>query len=216
MVSILDDFLGRKLLSLSGKARGAYGSLGATELKPWGFEYRTLPSAWLYNPEISEIVLKIAQGTLKKFLEEGELKYETDEAGAKKKEYLKFISKDEREKFFTFIENYPHYSGEPINANWGGEYQVTLLLRDSWDENVKEAFYKTLLLKLKPDVLSLTIYGLSLERGEVCTFPSKIYERIADVKQRVKNGTLFVAVPYSFRFNADASLIEKVSDEIAN
>jgi len=51
-IELLDDFLGRRFLNLSGMARAGYKKLGSYELKPWGFEYRSLPSACYTTPEL--------------------------------------------------------------------------------------------------------------------------------------------------------------------
>ncbi|MFZ8784063.1 putative amidoligase domain-containing protein, partial [Thermocrinis sp.] len=45
-VQVLDDFVGRVLLPTSGRARGSYKRLGAYELKPYGWEYRTPPASY--------------------------------------------------------------------------------------------------------------------------------------------------------------------------
>jgi hypothetical protein len=62
---ILDSFLGRYLVDLSGKARilSEYAAMGTNALRkqPHGFEYRSLPSAIFTDPKIARIVLKIAR-----------------------------------------------------------------------------------------------------------------------------------------------------------
>ena len=222
IITILDDFLGRKLLNLSGKARGSYGYLGAYEDKPWGFEYRTLPSCWLHNPEIAKLVLQIAQGTVKKFLEDGEITYEvTNNKGVADDEYLNFISLEERNKLFNFIDEYFKNTNliKPINANWGATYKVSVFCTEDWNYEIKDIFCNRLQKnleekKLDEKVYSIIVYGLKEERGNVCTFPSKTYTRIEDIKPLLYEGRIYLGVPFIFRTEETDAIIRVVADEI--
>jgi len=115
---ILDDFLGRKLLPLSGRARGDYRKLGAYRDQPWGIEYRTLPSAVLWSPEFGRIVFKIAKNAVQKFVNERKLEYSDLPT---KEDYLRIckLTPEEYEKFILLCREYKTYKGEAINANWG-------------------------------------------------------------------------------------------------
>ena len=68
LLQLLDDFLGSPFYYCSGKARNCYLGYGLYREQPWGFEYRTPPSAIFYNKKISTIALKIAKNIVYKYL----------------------------------------------------------------------------------------------------------------------------------------------------
>lgn len=68
LVQLLDDFLGKPFYYCSGKARSCYLGYGLYREQPWGFEYRTPPSAIFYNKKIATIALKIAKNIVYKYL----------------------------------------------------------------------------------------------------------------------------------------------------
>lgn len=45
ILKLLDNWIGERVVDLSGSARGSYKRLSAYESKPWGFEYRTPPAS---------------------------------------------------------------------------------------------------------------------------------------------------------------------------
>ena len=68
LLQLLDDFLGKPFYYCSGKARNCYLGYGLYREQPWGFEYRTPPSAIFYNKKIATIALKIAKNIVYKYL----------------------------------------------------------------------------------------------------------------------------------------------------
>lgn len=58
---LLDYFMGEETLKLSGRAREGYRKMGAYEMKKWGFEYRTPPSAIFANPEFARLAMMIVK-----------------------------------------------------------------------------------------------------------------------------------------------------------
>jgi len=68
LLQLLDDFLGKPFYECSGRARGHYTGYSLYREQPWGFEYRTPPSAIFYNKKISTIALKIAKNIVYKYL----------------------------------------------------------------------------------------------------------------------------------------------------
>jgi hypothetical protein len=58
---LLDYFLGRPTIALSGAARGSYCKFSAYESPPWGFEYRTPPAAIFATPEFARLSMKICK-----------------------------------------------------------------------------------------------------------------------------------------------------------
>ena len=75
LLMVLDDFIGRPTIELSGKARQEYKSLGAARAQPWGFEYRTTPSAVFQDPKIAYIVMTAMKNLCEKYFGAEELIY---------------------------------------------------------------------------------------------------------------------------------------------
>lgn len=117
IVEALDDFLGKNLLALSGKARDKYDELSAFRMKPWGFEYRTLPSSFLINPRTTYIIFKTAYNVTKKLLTDNVISYK-EIPNYKDYKNIAKLSKQEYEAFCNFISSYSTYSGDAINQFW--------------------------------------------------------------------------------------------------
>lgn len=102
-IEALDDFIGKLLLPTSGAARGKYAKLFAYELKPYGWEYRTIPASIYADLEMVRVVYKLTKGLVEKLIREGELSYEVeDESTPPLKEYLAFLSEEEARYFLDF------------------------------------------------------------------------------------------------------------------
>jgi len=61
LIWLLDSFLGRPTVDLSGSMRGSYKHVGQVREQPWGYEYRTPPSAIFAFPEIARIAVKMCK-----------------------------------------------------------------------------------------------------------------------------------------------------------
>ncbi|MEM1672779.1 MAG: hypothetical protein QXT86_12085 [Archaeoglobaceae archaeon] len=182
-VKLLDEFLGKRLIELSGNARGDYKQLGAYRVKDWGFEYRTLPSAILLNPRIARIVFKIAKNTIEYLI-----KHERIELNGYRedlKRYAKLTDK-EIDYFLAFIDNYwKTYDGRAINSYWTKKpikAGLEILFYDDWDyetkkfvkEQFESKYWKTLLKGKR-----IVFYGLREDRGLVVAgFETKHAETI--------------------------------------
>jgi hypothetical protein len=102
-VEALDDFIGKRLLSTSGAARGKYAVLSAYEEKPYGWEYRTIPASIYADLEMVRIVYKLTKGLVEKLLREGEISYYVGKNGVPPlDEYLAFLSEEEARYFLDF------------------------------------------------------------------------------------------------------------------
>ena len=210
-VELLDDFLGKQLLDLSGRARGSYRRLGAYEEKPWGFEYRSLPSAVIMSPGIARIVFKIARNVVKYLLEKGKVVYQIDDTTGvpTERDYRRIakLTTSEYSEFNRFLSEYSKYQGEPINANWvkvKPEYQISVCFRDDWDQDVK-FFVKEWLerrfrrSRIKRD-LAVHLFGLKAERGEVVYgFSCRGFKRLPDSTFSFQSDFIF-GIPARLRF----------------
>ena len=221
LVEVLDDFLGRKLIDLSGQARGEYKILGAYEKKPWGFEYRSLPSAVLYNPEVARIVFKIAKNCVEGLLKRGVLEYNSVPTEEDYRKIAKLTSR-EYEIFEKFIEKYRSYNGLPINTNWvkGANIFNQVVFCDDWLSERKqkvEQLLSGMLKRKKIQGISIKLYGLREDRGLVCAgFRSSVFKEIPHPIE-VDNDFVF-GLPWQFRMgdeNLFDRYVENVVKEIA-
>lgn len=192
VVEILDDFLGRKLLSLSGEARGCYKSLGTYREQPHGIEYRPVPASYLLNPDFAYLTFKIAKNVTETLLNEEKVEY-NDEPGLE--DYVKIakLAEDEYRRFIRHIENYKKYRGNPINKNWISIEDIPFIVRfgDEWNEENKKLFSKCIKkyeIELKrKEIFEIVLYGLKRERGSVIAgFTCEGYETIEHPNRRHK------------------------------
>jgi hypothetical protein len=204
VLRLLDNWIGRYVIDLSGSARGSYKKLGAYETKPWGFEYRTPPAAVFLNQSILRAVLHIVKRVLKAYYSpEGVTLYPTDEEVRRLglERYWAMLNK--------FISDY-YGLDKDVLKQWRvsakAEPRVDLVFGDDWKREVKgyvkELFFKKVgkgLVKKLNDrgVYRVVFFGLKKERGEVCNFSSSMFERI-DFSYSVDNGIAF-GFPWAVR-----------------
>jgi hypothetical protein len=106
-VQVLDDFVGRVLYPISGKARNGWGGLGASVWKKYGLEYFTPPSSYYADLEMVRIVYKLVRNLVEFLLIEEEFSYEVLANGrAAREEYFRFLTKEETEYFLSFPEKW--------------------------------------------------------------------------------------------------------------
>jgi hypothetical protein len=175
--TLLDDWLGRPLMTLNGEKREAwgYGELGDCRMQEWGFEYRVLPATIYADPEMVRIVYKIAQSILKELASKGEIKYHlrSDDLVAKK-DYLRFITRDEYNYFMNARENLwkKALNDIYINKNWGGKIKEGIYVKysgDSFPASVRD-YINTELGSIKtPEgkYYNIRLFGLAKSRGYV-------------------------------------------------
>jgi hypothetical protein len=120
LVQALDDFLGRRLVELSGRARGGYCQLSAQRVQPHGFEYRSLPAAIFAHPRILGIVLQVCR-KLADSLNGADFTYEVDGAGkATRESMVELVG----ERNVALLENFIERYQEMQRANSRIEVQV--------------------------------------------------------------------------------------------
>lgn len=224
MARLLDEFLGKLLIELSGKERKQYKALTAYRSQLWGFEYRTLPSAVLLNPKIAYIVLKTAFNLINKILEKGELTVKIPPTYEEYRE-LCGLSLDEYEYLMNFVNEYREYDGTDITKYWVKKKKtnsdVNITFRDEWNESTIAVF--TYLLKSKIKKTNIILYGLRKDRGNVVSGFSetnKIREKFDIIPHPIEidNEAYYFGLPYWIRMNEDVKdeEIEFVCDCIAD
>lgn len=203
IIALLDSWIGKLVIDLSGNARGSYKRLSAYETKPWGFEYRTPPAAVFLNPRVLYAVLKIIKTILKAYFTVEGVALEPS------LEEIARLKIDKEWKILNdFIKNYNDYDKDVLK-NWriSIKYTVKVMFQDDWSGDIKKFVHDALMSKLsrlakklnKKGVYRVLLFGLRKERGEVCNFDSKIFAKI-DFSYRIDNGKAY-GLPYSIRVN---------------
>ncbi len=116
IIEMLDDFLGKRFINLSGKARKEFAILGSYQIKSYGFEYRSLPSAILLTPNTTRIVFKIAKNLVENLLTNGYIEYQENPT---REDYMRLggLSYNEYKYIHTFIYYYSYYKNQLITIN---------------------------------------------------------------------------------------------------
>jgi hypothetical protein len=107
IVRVLDDFVGRLLLSTYGKAcwEEKLAGLGSYRLAGYGLAYR-LPASIYAERETLRIVYKLAKSLVESLLKKGEVSYRTRKGYPLREEYLRFLSEEEADILLSFPERY--------------------------------------------------------------------------------------------------------------
>ncbi|MCI4463697.1 MAG: hypothetical protein JHC30_05970 [Caldisericum sp.] len=202
---LLDNWIGQQVIDLSGRARGSYKRLGAYETKPWGFEYRTPPSAIFLKSSVLYSVLKVIKRVISAYFTlDGVSVLPTDE------EIDRLCIRKEWGTLNDFIARYSELDKDVLKQ-WRikrikPESRVDLVFRDDWDSEVKEFVSSVLASKLskfakklnKKGIYRVILFGFGQSRGMVCNFESSIFERL-DFVYNVNEDERAFGLPYSVR-----------------
>lgn len=175
-VKLLDRLIGKPTFKMNGRARnGHYARLSETERKPYGFEYRSLPAAVFYCPEMLRLVYKIAQESANMWFNGDAISY-----GKNLKEDLQTIGKltdEEVQSYFGLIAAYEPVEKNTVAAWVDGykpkapkKYPVTIVFseKDVWSSSVVESLRNALSgLTSFINNKKIRFYGLSQGRGNV-------------------------------------------------
>lgn len=166
LLQLLDDFLGLPFYECSGHARDCYLGFSLARSQPWGFEYRTPPSAIFYNKKIATVALKIAKNLVYKYLNaKGKtLEYNYPPVYEDYKKIVGLTKADYKTlkkwsyKIEELIHNKPY-----LVAAWGANkkfklakiknntiYNVYITQADSWVEECFNMLYSELEEAIKP------------------------------------------------------------------
>jgi len=222
VIKLLDNWVGKWVIDLSGQARGGYKKLSAIETKPWGFEYRTPPASIFLKPRVLYSVLKIVKTILKAYFSPEGVSW-----APTRDEISRLKIEREWETLQKFIDEYPKMDKEVL-SNWKIKrkikYRVNLFFRDDWSPEIKQFVSEILSKKLsrfakklnKKGIYKIVLFGLKKERGEVCNFDSSLFKKI-DFNYPISNGKAF-GLPYTFRVNELTEELKKkwlvIVDEI--
>jgi hypothetical protein len=216
-ISVLDYYLGEKLIETSGRARGDYKFLGAWRLQYWGFEYRTLPSSILFDPKVAIAVFKVAKRLAEAYYNEDGVELPPTHS-----EYERLGITREMEIIDEFAKKWHNIKNKIILKNWGIELkpQISVKFCDEWNEEIKNLFINYFKEhKTKKDIL-IILFGLASSRGNVVSgFKSKYFETI---DFHYKSEIPAFGIPYIIRKEIDCNneenrvIIKNLVKEIVN
>lgn len=178
LLHVLDDFIGRPVIKLSGKARGSYMVLSEARQQPHGFEYRSPPAAIFQNPAITCIVLKLARNLTKKYLNGDFLSYNDTPT---EEDYIKVgnITKSQAKYFIKFC-NGGYKSSNNVVKEWlqprAPDKVISypsVIFRDSWYSDIRRNLRKELGKISVSRPITVVLYGLSNKVHGInkCTLP---------------------------------------------
>jgi len=218
LLELLDDFLGRPSLPLSGDARGSYRRLSAWESKPWGFEYRTPPAAVFSNPRVARIVLKLVRNLVARFYSGRAIEY-NDPPGME--DYVRVGGLTEKEAVYL-VEFFRRGCPESLRilAAWGvpgSKERLEVSFRDDWLPERKRWFREALLKRLRKG--KVVLYGLASSRGFAATVPGIPGAAMLDNPPHApldRQGRVWVGLPWTLRMeeDADESLLRNAAEAI--
>ncbi len=206
----LDELIGKYVLDLSGRARGRYKVLTAWESKPWGFEYRSMPSYVFATPRLAYLILKLIKRGIQDFIRKGEIELSGDWG-----DWLRYLSVKEVLELKSFLDNQDkvHFL---INKNWKVKESLRLGFYDDWSYEVKK-FVEDLFLKkekifLKHKIYKIVLFGFKESRGLVSNIPLKGCSIIQEKKFNPisEKETLRVGFPYKFRTSGLTEEIKEI------
>lgn len=168
---VYDYFLGRPLINLSGKARGGYKQMTSFETKNWGFEYRTCPSAWMLNPQIALIFIKLVKGITEELVNKGTLivHENTTSHFPSDEDFLRYITLDELHYYKNFGKNFVKQKVLPsINSRWQAlDPGVSTSFHGLWADEVMNVVIARVKAIPVKGAYAITLYGLGGARGTV-------------------------------------------------
>jgi len=157
ITNALDSYVFPLFDKLQGKARGYYLRKGATETKPYGFEYRSLPGAWLATPLLCKLTLKLAYKIAISVIRYN-LMATGEPVAPEYNNYRHFMNKRDFVTLLAEIDRVAQNKAYPINGNWGGKTYFSFVFRDD---------YLNVDVPTRNDLpVPVVFFGLKKERGE--------------------------------------------------
>jgi len=233
LLFLLDYFVGRHTMKMSGHARAGYHRPSAYEPKSYGFEYRTPPSAIYATPKMAHITLKLTKNIVERYIRRKVFELENQKA-SKFQELITYggLTPDQAKYFWSFTRNFK--KTEKYNRNvlayWRSDAKhkpvpktppFNIRFNDDWDMSIRDLVSIAIQsIKIKPSIpIDVCLYGLKEDRGTVVAgFESTQYERISHPNHSDQH-LIILGLPFHFRmshFSVDGrdALIEEVKQHI--
>lgn len=173
LVKILDDFIGKPTINLSGDARGSYKSLGAWRKQPHGFEYRTTPASIFQDATMTYVTFRLIKNLCEKFFNQEEIKY-SDKPTVQDYVTVGGLTDKQAKYFRSFCKGYK--PAKSMLASWKINTKVEKVesprpdvlrprieFRDEWRSAVADEV-RTAISDMAWDG-TISLYGLSRDRG---------------------------------------------------
>ncbi len=230
-IRVLDNWIGKMFVPLSGKARGGYlkygvddrGRLtGAVETKPWGFEYRSLPACIFCSPLITANIYRVCLKLANLYYNGKGVKVSPDskadwEALGIKYAYTEFAKFNKKKLSQGGIYKFWRIKkATPVEM-------ISFEFRDEWNSEIKTHLADQIRIALRRagvHNVRITLLGLKAERGDVVAGFRSVRYRLAEdyavSRYSPTTTNVFTAgLPHSFRVSATATQVEVVASEIA-
>jgi hypothetical protein len=173
-IKLLDHLIGRPTYKMNGRARcDGYKELTQVEPKSYGFEYRSLPAAVFYDPELARLIYKAAQEAGSAWYSYKAIKIE-DNLDIDLKNIAKFTDA-EIAKYHELIDNYRAVETNVIAAWVDGvspsvipEKPITIEFLDcTYHTQFKSLLSTALNGIMSTNIRRIHFYGLAATRGTV-------------------------------------------------
>lgn len=169
---LLDDFVGKRFINLSGRARGTYKKLGSMRDQPHGIEYRSLPSCTYYSPQLMYIIIKLIKGILQQALTPEGITYNVP---VRTVDLARYLSIEEIRYMFQCIRiikgRISPASTEPFFINWPMTVKFGLQLLGKWHPGIGKDFVMSYKEKIGRGT------HLVSASGEYFSIPVSTYEK---------------------------------------
>lgn len=212
--NLFDIFIGKNFLDIKSEVRslGGWGKLGDFRQQPWGFEYRTLPSACFQNPKIVKIILKIAKSLCLKYYSKIPISFHriTEYEDYKN---LCGLSLKEYNYFINFSKSFDRNKKRNVIKFWCKstlKSKFTVEFHDMWDQEAMDWFKFYLSDLVTPFHVKIILYGLKNDVSISGIYDGRyqLVNHPKDIKH-LKNGICF-GMPKNYRINASESYIMQV------
>lgn len=244
LILLLDDFVGKPTLILSGEARGEYTKLGAVRVQPHGFEYRSTPAAVFNNPKITYCTLRLMKNLCEKYLTGQEIKYDIDGDMPTIEDYINVGGLTEKmaNYFISFCQN-DFKPTKSIRTSWkvpkleiktceNIKSNVLLKFNDYWARDIERKIRYKISHIVFEKPIKIVFYGLRSERGDdMCSI--KVFPILDEIEDSLLyptwqgsyeegNKTLYIGISRNRREHNTMDdefvsiLIDAIKEEIEN
>lgn len=168
LLMLLNDFIGKPTIKLSGDARNEYKKMGAYRSQPHGFEYRTPPASVFQNPAISCIVMKLAGNLSKKYLNGTVFEYDSENLTVQDYIEIGGLTKNQARYYMKFCDG-GYKPTQSIMTSWrvGNLLPLkrtntpTVVFQHTWEPYVKEILVDRISKIKTVQPVTIKLYGLS-------------------------------------------------------
>jgi hypothetical protein len=211
LVSLLDYYLGKHTIDLSGPGRGGYKRLGAYEGKRYGFEYRTFPGTIMADRKFFQIICDACHKIGIDFLRGKE--FNINGVSATREELSDYVS--DLDYFFDYIKQGCSEKIGKTYSMWGLDKKRMDVPRrvtfsDEWNDTVK-----LFVMGHPVSMIYRRFFGFAENKGDIISLPKDVREINGFMNIRSGVG---IGLPRRLRINIDSipelnDLLNRILDE---